>query len=104
MKKLHEVTQLIRSKNAGPFMMTIDIIFPDQETYFQVLETGAMDVDKVAERLQVNPELLKRYELPLANAIKYSMPREVPCGDFLDEDLYGCQYHRRLVEYEIPLN
>lgn len=104
MKKLFEVTQLIRSKNAGPFMLTIDIIFPDHDTFSKVLATGAMEVNCIAERLNVDPEELKRYELPLANAIKYSYPRKVPCGDFLDEDLYGCQHHRNLVEYELPLD
>lgn len=46
---------------------------------------------------------MKRYDLPLANAVKFSYPRSVPSGDFLDEDLYGCQQHRPLVELELPL-
>ena len=33
MAKLWEVTKLVRSKNAGPFMLTFDIMFDDPETY-----------------------------------------------------------------------
>ena len=33
MTKLHELASLIRSKNAGPFQLTIDIMFDDQATY-----------------------------------------------------------------------
>ena len=30
--KLYQKAKLIRSKNAGPFMMTLDIIFPDRQS------------------------------------------------------------------------
>lgn len=103
MKKLFEYAQLIRSKNAGPFMVTIDIIFPDENTYEKILQSGAVSTANVAEKLGVDQNKLQRYELPLARAVKFSIPRPVPCGDFLDEDLYGCQMHRPIVNLEIPL-
>lgn len=103
MKKLHECAQLIRSKNAGPFMLTIDIIFPDEDTYNAVLASGSLEIEKVAAALSVDSDKLKRYDLPLARAVKFSVPRSVPCGDFLDEDLYGCQHHRALVNLEVAL-
>ena len=37
MKKLYELAKLIRSKNAGPFMVTMDILFPDHDMYQRVL-------------------------------------------------------------------
>ena len=56
MKKLYEVTQLIRSKNAGPFMLTIDVIFPDKEMYDKVLATGVLDIEKVAPLYEIDAE------------------------------------------------
>lgn len=103
MKKLHEFAKLIRSKNAGPFVITLDIIFPDRETYDKVLKTGALDLDKVAALYKLPEGALKRYELPLANALKFSYPRQAPSGDFRDTDLYGCQQHAPLVMLNIPL-
>lgn len=100
--KLYEYAQLVRSKNAGPFMLTIDIIFPTDDVYRKVLKSGALEADGVAKLLNIPVNVIKRYELPLARAIKFSYPRSVPCGDFLDEDLYGCQQHRNLVYLDIP--
>ena len=103
MKKLHEYAKLIRSKNAGPFTITLDIIFPDRETYDLVLGTGALDQDKVASLYNLPTAQMARYELPLANALKFSYKREAPSGSFLDQDLYGCQQHAPLVMLSIPL-
>ena len=104
MKKLYEVAQLIRSKNAGPFIITIDVIFPDRDTLDKVLATGVLDADKVAKLCGVEEEKLKRYYLPLANAVKFSYPRKAPLGDFLDVDLYGCQMHRPVVLLDVPID
>lgn len=103
MKKLYELAKLIRSKNAGPFTFTIDIIFPDLNSYEAVLKTGTLDRDKVAKLYRIREQDLMRYELPLARAVKFSYPRPAPSGDFLDKDLYGCQQHAPLVNLDIPL-
>lgn len=104
MKKLYEFTQLIRSKNAGPFIITIDIIFKDEITYKKVMSTGVLSVSNIARLYNVEVDEIKRHEVPLANALKFSYPRRHPSGDFLDDDLYGCQKHRRLVEIEVPID
>lgn len=103
MKKLYELAKLIRSKNAGPFVVTLDILFPDHETYQAVLESGALDTAKIAALYGTDEKNMQRYELPLANAVKFSVPRKAPSGDFLDEDLYGCQMHRPLVMLDVNL-
>ena len=43
MKKLYEIASLIRSKNAGPFVVTMDVLFPDGESYRRTLASGALD-------------------------------------------------------------
>ena len=103
MKKLYEIASLIRSKNAGPFMVTLDVLFPDHASYEQVLSSGALDTARVAALYGRGPEEIKRYDLPLANAVKFSMARKAPSGDFLDEDLYGCQQHRPLILLDVDL-
>ncbi|WP_276952511.1 DUF4387 domain-containing protein [Enterocloster lavalensis] len=104
MKKLYELAKLIRSKNAGPFMESIDILFADRETYDKVLATGALSTAAVAELYKVDESSVSQHNLPLANAVKFSFPRRHPSGDFLDDDLYGCQQHRPMVNLEIPLD
>ena len=104
MNKLYELAKMIRSKNAGPFMITMDVLFPVHETYEKVLASGALCTKKIAELYHVPADVMQRYDLPLANAVKFSMPRTAPSGDFLDEDLYGCQQHRPLVLLDVPVN
>ena len=103
MKKLYEIASLIRSKNAGPFMVTLDVLFPDHESYLRVLESGALETGRVAALYGREAGEVQRYELPLANAVKFSMTRKAPSGDFLDEDLYGCQQHRPLILLDVNL-
>ena len=103
MKKLYQLAKLIRSKNAGPFTFTIDIIFPDRDTYDSVLATGVLDAEKIARLYGVPAQSMKKYELPLASAVKFSYPRQVSSGSFMDDDLYGCQQHAPLVMLDIPL-
>lgn len=104
MKKLYEFTQLIRSKNAGPFVITIDIIFKDKIAYEDVMSTDVLSISNIAKLYNVEEDQMKRYEVPLANALKFSYPRKHPSGDFMDDDLYGCQQHKSLVEIEVPIH
>ena len=47
--KLAELSSLIRSKNAGPFVLTFDIMFPDDESYQRVKRAGVLSPKKFAE-------------------------------------------------------
>ena len=40
MSKLASLARLIRSKNAGPFVLTFDIMFDDVQTYSRVRDSG----------------------------------------------------------------
>ena len=99
--KLYQKAKLIRSKNAGPFMITLDVIFPDSGSYEQAAASPALSRANVARLYGVPEEKMQRYLIPLAHAIKFSYPRRHPSGDFLDTDLYGCQQHRPLIELEL---
>ncbi|HHY53338.1 MAG TPA: DUF4387 domain-containing protein [Clostridiales bacterium] len=100
--KLYQLAKLIRSKNAGPFMLTLDILFADDESYHKAAACEQLSAEHVAQLYGIAPERMRRYLVPKARAIKFSFPRVHPSGDFLDTDLYGCQQHRPLVELELP--
>lgn len=99
--KLYQKAKLIRSKNAGPFMMTLDVIFPDRQSFGEAAASPALSREKVAELYGIPAGEMQRYLIPLANAIKFSYPRRHPSGDFLDTDLYGAQQHRPLIQLEL---
>jgi len=100
--RLYEVAKLIRAKNAGPFILTIDILFEDKEKYEKVLKSNVLTKELIGNLFNTPVEQVQYYESPLAMAIKYSIPRPTPCGDFYDTDMFGGQFHAPLVNIEIP--
>jgi predicted FMN-binding regulatory protein PaiB len=102
--KLYQLAKLVRSKNAGPFVITIDILFETKEIYDKVVATGVLSKELISELYQVPIEDVEMYLSPNAYAIKFSYPRTYPTGDFYDTDIYGCQHHAPLVELEIPVS
>ena len=47
-RTLGDLASVIRSKNAGPFEVTLDILFDDPETYRRVKASGVLTVPRVA--------------------------------------------------------
>jgi len=99
--KLWEMTRLIRSKNAGPFELTFDIIFKTTTGYEKVRDAKIISSRWVAKTYGVDEALVKVIEYPAANAIKVTIPRPIISGDILDSDVYGGQQHGPFVELEI---
>lgn len=100
--KLYEVAKLIRAKNAGPFILTIDILFENQEKYERVVKSSVLNKELISSLFNTPVEEVQYYESPLAMAIKFSIPRPAACGDFHDTDMFGGQFHAPLVNIEIP--
>ena len=69
MIKLADITQKIRSKNAGPFWITIDIFCADDAEYTRAVV--AANSDRIAHALGISVSDLKRYDLPDLRVIKF---------------------------------
>jgi|TARA_B100001971_G_scaffold212040_1_gene241099 hypothetical protein len=102
-KKLGEITRILRSKNAGAFYVTFDIIFDNRESFDEVEATGVINEELFARLYGVPKEQCKLVTFPRASAFKCSMPRPMPAGDIGDTDVYGCQWHTPLLDVEIPI-
>jgi hypothetical protein len=101
MTQLWQATKLIRSKNAGPFNLTFDIIFKDEQTFQQVKNSGVLSAEVFSRIYRVPVEAVQIFELPLILALKVSIPRPQFSGDLDDTDLYGGQFHSRIVGLSI---
>ena len=91
--------RLIRSKDAGPFMLTIDLFFADPSVYQAFSGSGVLDARIIAELYRVAPEQVERYDMAEISAMKISFPRAVVSGEFGDTDITGGQQYAILVEY-----
>jgi hypothetical protein len=102
MPKLWQVTKLIRSKNAGPFELTFDVIFKDRATYEKVRDAKLINAAWFAKTYQLTPEVVTIINYDAASAIKITIPRPTISGDIDDSDVYGGQQYGPLVGLEVP--
>jgi hypothetical protein len=102
MTKLWQVAKLIRSKNAGPFELTFDIIFKDRATYEKARDAKIINAFWFAKTYRLSPEKVMVIEYDAASAIKVTIPRPVISGDVDDTDVFGGQQYGPLVDLEVP--
>jgi hypothetical protein len=102
MAKLGDLAQLIRSKNAGAFTLTFDVMFDTQEAYERVRASRALNKKRFAEMYHVPESDVSFFEHDAARAIKISIPRPYVQSSREDGDAYGGQQHAPLVDLEIP--
>ena len=101
--KLMDTTRMLRSKNAGPLWLTMDLGFENADMMERVLNSGVLKAHTIAKLYDVPVELVKIIPYPVVNAIKITIPRQVPSGALTDDDIYGCQQHMRLANLEVSL-
>jgi hypothetical protein len=91
--------RLIRSKDAGPFMLTLDLFFADADVHRAFRESGLLEAGPVAELYGIDPAEVDTYDMPEVSALKISFPRPIASGDFGDTDITGGQQYGLLVDY-----
>lgn len=99
---LGQIAGLIRSKNAGPFMLTIDIMFESEKDFLQVVASGCLSRQRIGELYGVAATDIELYEYAPAYSIKLTLPRHVISGSPGDRDVYGGQQYGPLVTLEVP--
>ncbi len=103
MPRIRDIAKACKSKNAGPFEITIDVVFDDRALFERVRKTGVLSPALFAKLYKVRAEDVIFTEYPAGNAFKATIPRLVASGDVGDTDVYGAQQHAPLLEVEIPL-
>jgi hypothetical protein len=89
---------LIRSKDAGPFMLTIDLFFSDEHARRAFLEAGVLTAERIGELYRVDPAQVQVFDLNDIGAMKISFPRPVASGEFGDTDITGGQQYALVVD------
>lgn len=99
MTKLGEIAKYIRSKNAGPFWVTIDIFFETEEDYQQVVNSSRINADSIAGLYGIPAEHVKIFCLPDLKVIKISFPRQTPQGSPSERDMHSGQQYVPLLDF-----
>ncbi len=99
MARLGALVDKVRSKNAGPFWITLDVFCGTSERFRLV--ASRLDAERVAALFRVRSETVKRFELAQLAVIKFSLPRPVVQGSRSDRDMHGAGWAVLLSELEI---
>ncbi len=101
---LGEFADIVRSKNAGPFMLTFDIMFSDWDRYVYFKEGNFVSVESFCEYMGIPLEDVIVFEYyDSAQALKITVKRNPPSGSIYDDDIYGATSYVKLLKYPIPL-
>lgn len=96
MPKLSDLVVKVRSKNAGPFWVTLDVFCGDAVTFARV--SAALDTGAVAALYAQPAQLVKRFDIADLHVVKFSFPRPVIQGSDSDRDMHGAQWAHLLAE------
>lgn len=104
MAKLRDLAKVIRSKNAGALLLTLDVMFADEDVFQRVIASGALTPRTIASLYNVSDNEVEIIPFDVALAIKITIPRQIIAGSPGDSDVYGAQQHAPLMEIEIETN
>ena len=103
--KLVDIASVIRSKNSGPYELTLDIIFNDRAGYEMVKQGKFINPGLICRLYNVTPDkIVSIVEFDPANAIKATIKRPLCSGDLGETDVYGAQQHAPLLGLEFDLH
>ena len=97
--RLSDLARVVRSKNAGPTLLTIDVLFADAAAFER--GSAALTPEGVAERYGRTTQQVDVIAVPAAHAVKIVLPRVTPAGAPGDRDVYGAQQHAPLLGLEV---
>jgi hypothetical protein len=103
MNKLVDLAKVLRSKNSGPFEITLDILFDNPESYNRVVAGNVINVETICQLYHLEPKDICNivfYEKGLGIKVTYN--RSVSSGTSRDRDVYGAQQHAPLMDILIP--
>ncbi len=105
MKKLSKLAKVLRSKNSGPFEITLDILFDSLEIYEKIKLLNIFTKDFISQLYNLDKtDILEIVYFDAALGIKITYNRKISSGTIGDRDVYGAQQHAPLLNIEVPIN
>jgi hypothetical protein len=101
MPKLKDVCRYMRSKNAGPFWVTVDLFFDKADDYARFCNHPAISREAVAKLYGVDAASVKRFTVDSLKVVKISYPRRQAQGGVVERDMHSGQQFVRLLDAEL---
>lgn len=102
-RRLGELAPVIRSKNAKPYRLTLDVIFDRRDIFEYVKRSGVLTVAAVADAYRIAvTDVTSSFIFEPGMAFKFTLKRPVVQGAIGDSDIYGAQQHAPLLDLLVP--
>jgi Domain of unknown function (DUF4387) len=101
MPKLRDVCRYVRSKNAGPFWITVDLFFDGPDSFRRYRGDSAIAAPAIAALYGVDVQNVRRFEVDTLNVVKLSFPRLQPQGGAVERDMHGGQQYVPMLDIEL---
>jgi hypothetical protein len=92
----------IRSKNAGPFWVTMETFMKDAAGYAIAADEDFLSERTIADLYQVDARHVQIFRIPDLNVVKISFPRPVSQASLRDRDVHAGQHHVPLASLPVP--
>jgi hypothetical protein len=100
-RSILEVARVIRSKNSGPFELTLDIMFSARASFELFRARNIITRELIGGLYGVDPaDVLGIVYFEPCSALKVTLRRRIPSGAPGDTDIYGAQQHAPLLSLE----
>jgi hypothetical protein len=99
---LADLATEVRSKNAGPFWVTVELFLRDRNGYVVAADEGFVNEHVIARLYDVPAVGVQIFRIPELNVVKISFPRPVAQGGLRDRDVHAGQHHVPLASLEVP--
>ena len=101
MPTVEQKAKYVRSKNAGPFWITMDIFADNEADYQAIVGSPSITPEKIAELYEADASLVKIFRLPRLRIVKISVPRATPQGGKNERDMHSGQQYIPLLDIEL---
>lgn len=99
-RTLGDLALEVRSKNAGPFWMTLEAFMPDEESYR--IADALITTELISDLYHIAPASMQIFRIPELRVVKVSFPRPVVQGSLHDRDMHAGQHHVPLASMVVP--
>lgn len=98
-----DLARIIRSKNSGPFELTLDIMCDTESTYQRLKQADILTEECIQRLYHVKPEdIITNMYFDPALAWKCTIKRPWAQGSFGERDTLGTQQHGPLLKLRVP--
>ncbi|NBB15436.1 DUF4387 family protein [Caulobacter sp. SLTY] len=101
MATVKDVCHHVRSKNAGPFWVTVDLFFDGPDSFARYSEGPALSGELFARLYGTDATMVRRYPVPSLNMVKISYPRPGAQGGEVERDMHCGQQYVQLLDVDL---